>query len=74
MAVCGGGGGGILVGGRGAIGGNIPGLSRAGAALVGDTDVGMPPVSTRFMSSPEHWNTSMYLCFLPNIMLRWCFC
>jgi hypothetical protein len=27
-----------------------------------------PPVSTMDMSSPEHWNTSMYLCFLPNTM------
>lgn len=59
-AVWGGGGGGILVGGRFASGGgNIPGLRRAGAAFAGDTEAGMPPVSTRFMSSPEHWNTSM---------------
>lgn len=67
MAECGGGGGGILVGGNGLA--NIPGLSRVGvaataaafaaaaaaaAAAAGDTGVGMPPVNTRFISSPLH--------------------
>lgn len=39
---------------------NVPGDS---SALV---DGGVTaPVNTRFMSSPLHWNTSMYRCFLP---------
>lgn len=49
----------MLVGGSGVIEGNIPGLSNAGAALAGETGAGMPPVNTRFISSPEHWKTSM---------------
>ena len=28
----------------------------------------VPPVRTWFMSSPEHWKTSMYRCFLPKTM------
>ena len=35
---------------------------------------GVTPVRTLFMSSPEHWNTSMYRCFLPKVMLRWWRC
>jgi len=27
-----------------------------------------PPVNTIFISSTEHWKTSMYLCFLPKDM------
>lgn len=36
--------------------GHLPGDSR-------DLCTGTPPVNTRFMSSIEHWNTSMYRCF-----------
>ena len=48
------------------------------AALTGEATVEaavaalvvVPPVRTWFMSSPEHWNTSIYRCFLPKTMSR----
>jgi hypothetical protein len=46
-------------------GGDVPPGERSPfGGLVGRR----PPVSTKFMSSPEHWKTSMYRCFLKYIM------
>jgi len=45
--------------------------ARAAAWFAAAADSGVDPVRRWFMSSPEHWKTSMYRCFLPNTMYWW---